>query len=73
MNLDVPDTIPLSKVQAFLADLGFQLDDLIELTVGIRGVHVEMYARNTLGKHYREQGDVMPARHTIALELDREA
>jgi hypothetical protein len=72
-TFDVPDTIPLSKVRAFLTDLGFPLDDLIDLNVGTSGVYVELWARNADGQRYIPVGARDAARHEIAIPLDRDA
>jgi hypothetical protein len=72
-TLDVPATIPLSKVRAFLTDLGIPLEDTIELNIGTDGVYVEMWARNENGAHYIPAASKEPARHRIAIPLDVDA
>lgn len=72
MNIDVPDTIPLSKVRAFLADLGIDVKGLRELVVGIDGVYAEVMALDAKGSPYFE-GNGSVAMHRIALQLDRDA
>lgn len=72
-TFDVPDTIPLTKVQEFLTGLGLPLGDLIELNVGAGGVYVELWALNEDGKRYINPGEKDAARHRIAIPLDRDS
>lgn len=72
-TFDVPDTIPLSKVQAFLADLGIGLNDTIQLNIGVGGVYVELWASDGNGQRYIEHGSTAAATHRIAIKLDRDA
>lgn len=72
-TFDVPDTIPLTKVQEFLSGLGLPLGDLIELNVGTDGVYVELWALNADGRRYIAPGAKEAARHRIAIPLDRDA
>lgn len=72
-TFDVPDTIPLTKIQAFLSDLDLPLGDLIELNVGGGGVYVELWALNEDGQRYCNPGTKEAARHRIAIRLDRDS
>jgi hypothetical protein len=71
-TFDVPDKIPLSKVQAFLADLGIESKYLRELNIGRDGVFVEIVALDDKGGVIvAPNGDIVM--HRIALGLDRDA
>jgi hypothetical protein len=72
-TFDVPDSIPRSKVRAFLEDLGLPNSNLIELNVGTGGVYVEMWALDEDGRRYVTPGTKEAARHRIAIPLDRDA
>lgn len=72
-TFDVPDTIPLTKVQEFLRDLGIPTTDLREFRCGVSGVYVEVYAHNEKGQRYLEPGRLQPAMHRIAIPLDRDS
>jgi hypothetical protein len=72
-TFQVPDTIPLTKVQEFLSGLSLPLGDLIELNVGTSGVYVELWALNADGNRYINPGEKEAARHRIAIRLDASA
>lgn len=69
VHIDTPDTIPLAKVLAFLADLGLPGEDLREMTVGINGVQAEFVARNQDGHPYMDGDDI--AVHVVSIPMDR--
>lgn len=71
LTLDVPDTIPMSKVRAFLADLGIDAKYLREFYCGMGGVYVEVVALDKDGKPYANGTDI--AMHRIAIPLDQDA
>lgn len=71
-TIDAPETIAMSKVRAFLAELGIDAKYLRELNVGMEGVYVEVVARDEKGSIYTEaNGDI--AMHRISMRLDRDA
>lgn len=72
-SIDVPDTLPMSKVRAFVADLGLDPKFLRELHVGLDGVYVEVLALNDKGQPYVDAGGLEPAMHRIAVRLDTES
>lgn len=72
-TFDVPDSIPLSKVKAFLADLGVDDTGLLEFHCGMGGVYAELYAHNESGHKYLNPDGKTVATHRIAIPLDRDA
>lgn len=74
MNVDfeVPDSVPLSKVRGFLAELGLPMDGLIDFRCGMQGVYLEVAAKDAAGKRY-VNSDRTLAVHHIAIPLDRES
>lgn len=74
-TFDVPDTIPVSKVEAFLADLGLDVTSqhLIGFRAGDDGVYAEWYAVDADGFRYFEPASGKVATHRIAIRLDRDA
>jgi hypothetical protein len=71
-TFDVPETIPMSKVTAFLADLGLDVKDLRQLNIGKDGLYAVFMARDDKGSRYLN-GDGELALHQIAIPLDWEA
>jgi hypothetical protein len=69
----VPDSIPISKVRAFVAELGIPAEDLRDFTCGVSGVYVEVYARDKTGQKYYDAGSGSTAVHRISIPLDRTA
>ena len=77
----VPDTINVSKVLAFIADLGVEInrDDLLELHLGMDGVYVEFYDRLPEGdpnagmRYFNPPGGDEPAKHRISIRLNFDA
>jgi len=75
--ITAPETVPFSKVRAFLSDLGIdgvQAQFLTRFECGIDGVHVEMYALNEEGHPYfPTPGSKDVAMHSISMRLDLDA
>jgi hypothetical protein len=74
-TFDVPETVPFSKLKAFLADLGFDVssEHLIGFRAGADGVFAEWYAVNEDGYRYYEPVSGEVATHRIAIRLDTDA
>jgi hypothetical protein len=73
-TITAPETVPLSKIKAFLADLGIDAKHLINFECGVDGVHVEMYALNEDGHPYFANPSTGEAAvHRISMQLDRDA
>lgn len=72
-TITAPDTIPMSKVRAFLADLGLNTTYLRELVCGMNGVYVEVMAQDADGKPYFVPGTNEVAVHRISMRLDLDA
>ena len=71
-TFDVPDTVPISKVRAFLTDLGIDFTHVRQFRVGMDGVHVDSMALDEKGRVYAApNGDI--AMHSISIRLDRDA
>lgn len=70
---EVPESIPLSKIQAFLADLGIDATYLREFHCGSDGVYVEVLALDKDGEPYVHGPSHDVAVHRIAIPLDNEA
>ena len=49
------------------------LNDLINLNIGVGGVYVELWASDENGRRYIPTTGAEPARHQIAIPLDRDA
>lgn len=71
IEAEVPESIPFSKVRAFLADLGIDAKYLREFYCGMGGVYVEVVALDKDGKPYANGTDI--AMHRIAIPLDQDA
>jgi hypothetical protein len=74
-TFDVPETISLSQVTEFLAELGVNIrpQDLIEFHIGMDGVHVEVYDTDADGRPYFNPDGQSAATHRIAIRLDQTA
>jgi len=70
-NVEVPESIPLSKVRAFVEELGIDAKYLREFSCGMSGVYVEAVALDANGKPYANGDEI--AMHRISIPLDREA
>ena len=70
IDIEVPESIPLSKVQAFLAELGFKAKNMREFHVGLDGVYAEITALRDGRPYLSDDGTL--AVHRIAIPLDRE-
>jgi hypothetical protein len=72
-TFDVPETISLSQVTAFLAEIGVNIrpQDLIEFHIGMDGVHVEVYDTDADGRLYFNPDGKSLATHRIAIRLDQ--
>lgn len=74
VTVDVPERIALSRVQELLTPLGIPLDDLISLTIGLDGIHAEVWARHPEhGGRYVPPGSTQAATHVVSIALDRDA
>jgi hypothetical protein len=70
--MNVPESIPWSKLRAFLADLGIDVTHLRELRIGYDGVQAEVVALDAKGKLYLTPGGDI-AVHRISMRLDHSA
>lgn len=70
-DIQVPDSIPLSKVRAFCEGLGINATYLREFSCGMHGVYVEVVALDADGKPYANGDEI--AMHRISIPLDRDA
>ena len=72
--ITAPETVPLSKIKAFLTDLGIDAKHLVHFECGVDGVYVEMWALNEDGQPYFANPSASEAAmHRISMQLDRDA
>lgn len=70
-NVEVPESIALSKVRAFVEELGLDSHWLREFSCGVSGVFIEVVALGADGKPYANGDEI--AMHRISIPLDRQA
>lgn len=72
-TISAPGTIPASKLRGFLSDLGLDIDQLVELAIGLDGVRVEYRAVDDDGRPYFAPNGIDLATDLLSIRIDWDA